>query len=144
MIVSVRRTIMMTDWQRYLRIALLSSSFEVLHSVGDFLLQNGFLANNKRDQLEVACLHGAMYTLPFAIFLYSLPKELRPQNLELILFVIFVSHVAIDHWAVASWYCRMYNWDWDTTPEEMHTPRFVIIECDQAMHKNINHLLLWL
>ena len=131
------------DWQKYLRIALISSTFEVLHSSGDFLLQNGYLANNKRDRLEVACLHGLIYTLPFALFLYSLPPFMRPKNLELKLAIICLTHIAIDHWAIASWWCRLYNLDFDTTPKNMCTPTWVIIECDQAFHRLINHTALW-
>lgn len=59
----------------------------ICHLVGDYLLQNSWMALNKTKSLIAAICHCAAYTLPF-IFLTQDP---------LILSYIFYGHVVIDY-----------------------------------------------
>jgi hypothetical protein len=69
----------------------------VLHLVGDYLLQNDWMAlNKKKPGLKgfVACLvHCLIYSLPF--LLISTPRQWV---------IIFVSHFIIDRWGFVKWF----------------------------------------
>jgi hypothetical protein len=63
----------------------------VAHGIGDYILQGDWMANEKTKQSLAAAVHTVTYTLPF-LFLTLSP---------LTLFVICITHFAIDRWRLA-------------------------------------------
>lgn len=70
------------------------------HLIGDFLLQNNWMANNKTKSFRVAILHAFLYTLPFLYLTSSLSA----------LFIIFSTHAIIDHLGLAKYFVFGRNW----------------------------------
>jgi len=62
----------------------------VCHAVGDYYLQSDWMALNKQRSWAVACLHAAVYTLPFLVLTCS----------PLALAVIAVTHAVEDHYSL--------------------------------------------
>ena len=104
----------------------------IAHRTGDFLLQNSFLALNKKKDWRVAVLHGLVYSLPFC-FLTQ-----KPQSLIL----ISGTHILIDFFNISSFWVRTYNWDWQGDVPKV--PLWVMVEVDQTLHYAINYLALLL
>jgi hypothetical protein len=72
------------------------------HLVGDYLLQNDWMAKNKADNnLEGWCaafIHCILYTLAVCLFMW---------NFQLIwIAVVFLSHFPIDKFAFGKWYLK--------------------------------------
>ena len=63
------------------------------HAIGDYIIQNSWMANEKTKRLWPAIVHGLTYTLPFYFITHS----------PLALFVIFATHVVIDRWRLAKY-----------------------------------------
>lgn len=79
----------------------------LFHLIGDYLLQNDWIAKNKGRMTNtgfLACLiHVVLYTLPFAIYYQSLRATL----------IICLSHFLIDKFALAKYWVALINWKWD-------------------------------
>lgn len=106
----------------------------VLHRVGDYLLQNSWLAFFKRSSLKVAAIHAALYTLPFLVL------ALHPWQYT----IIGLSHMLIDRYALASVWTRMYNGQlFERDRSKLKNPDWVNVEVDQSMHWVINALAIW-
>ena len=110
------------------------------HRAGDYLLQNGWMANHKqlRSLLgwRAVLLHGLVYSCCFLwwpVMQGTLLQEWWRYS------AIGVSHVLIDHYRIASLWAKFYNNDWTEPPV---TPRWVMVEIDQTMHLIINYLCL--
>ncbi|MBD0390228.1 MAG: DUF3307 domain-containing protein [Nostoc sp. C3-bin3] len=102
----------------------------IAHRTGDFLLQNSFLALNKKKDWRVAVLHGLVYSLPFC-FLTQKPESL---------ILISGTHILIDFFNISSFWVRTYNWDWQGDVPKV--PLWVMVEVDQTLHYAINYLAL--
>lgn len=63
------------------------------HLIGDYVLQNQWMADNKTKRLWPAIVHGAFYTLPFLLI------TLNPWSL----LIIFGTHVVIDRYRLAKY-----------------------------------------
>lgn len=110
----------------------------LLHLIGDYLLQNDWMAARKTQfNLEgwLACfIHSIFYTLPFSFF-YSL------QTCAIIL----VTHFLIDKFQLALYWIRLINWRKQSTnygfsekkPEWVALWLFVIT--DNSFHLIINY-----
>lgn len=61
------------------------------HLIGDYILQNDWMAQEKTRSTWIATLHGALYTLPFLLLTQSVPA----------LVVISSTHALIDHYRLA-------------------------------------------
>lgn len=103
------------------------------HLVGDYLLQNDWMASNKVKSIWVAIVHGLFYTLPF-LFLTQDPDVLG---------VICASHILIDHWRVATRVNQLKNWNFNSNgfPEDrpIWLTTWVIILMDNTLHLLINY-----
>jgi hypothetical protein len=66
------------------------------HFIGDYLLQNDYLAINKRTNWKVCLLHALLYLLPFLL------TDLSAMQLLL----IGLQHYIQDKSAFVKWYCR--------------------------------------
>jgi hypothetical protein len=114
------------------------------HLIGDYVLQSDRMAQWKRSSWAWATLHGAAYTLPFALFF-------RPSLLALC--IICFTHVVIDRLRLARYIIVAKNWlcdrrgDFATqtgfpvgTPSGLATALFIVV--DNTMHLAINYAAL--
>ena len=87
------------------------------HLVGDYLLQNDWIANRKTQSWRVAALHGLLYTLPFMLVTQSWAA----------LAVIASTHVVIDRlrlvkhliWLVNAASPRSWRYAWPEARDNM-------------------------
>lgn len=73
--------------------------YVLAHFIGDFLLQNDFLAVNKKKSNWICSLHVILYTIPFCF----------TEASELQLILIFVQHWIQDRTTFVSFYCRTFG-----------------------------------
>lgn len=80
------------------------------HLVGDYILQNDWMANEKTKRWKPAVLHGILYTLPYALITQSWAA----------LLIIAGTHVIIDRfrlakyliWAINQTCPKAYRYPW--------------------------------
>jgi hypothetical protein len=116
----------------------------LLHLVGDYLLQNDWMAQNKTKSDKAAFLHALVYSLPFALIVPSVAAWV----------VIFWSHYFIDRYRLAVYWIRFVN---SVTKEEAgrygyskFTPNakpefmafWLMVIIDNTLHLVINHVAL--
>lgn len=70
------------------------------HSVGDYILQSDWMANEKTKRSSAALAHAFVYSLCFVVFNPSL----------LAWFVIFATHFFIDRYRLARYIVWAKNW----------------------------------
>lgn len=70
------------------------------HSVGDYILQSDWMANEKTKRNSAALAHAFVYSLCFVVFNPSL----------LAWFVIFATHLFIDRYRLARYIVWAKNW----------------------------------
>ena len=75
----------------------------LLHLVGDYLLQNDWMANEKTKKILPAFIHAFIYSLPFILITTPLAAA-----------VIFISHFLIDHFRLVKYFLRLKEWRWKT------------------------------
>jgi len=104
----------------------------ILHLLGDYLIQNDFMAQNKKQLTrkgEIACqIHSLTYSLPF-LLIGSLPAVI----------LIYLSHYLIDRSGFVKWYMR-------TTGKEDFTKQpfspWSIFIIDNTFHLICNYFAL--
>lgn len=122
----------------------------VAHLVGDYVLQTDHMANTKTQRWAPALLHGATYTLPYALLTQS----------PLALAVIGGTHVVIDHYRLARYLVWAKNqlapavWRYrlvEAGPHGYHRDRppwlamWLLFIADNTAHLCINAVaVLWL
>src|SRR6186713_2504658 len=78
----------------------------ILHLMGDYLLQNDWMAENKGKFTAkgyLACLvHCLFYTIPFALAYESWH----------VVWIVFSTRFLIDKYKLAIFWCRIKNWHW--------------------------------
>ena len=129
----------------------------IAHWVGDYLLQNGWMAFNKINRWPPAIVHGCAYAMGFVItglFFSWLGIEAGQEivaNGALLLLrwkallVIGGSHAAIDRLSLASQWYRFYNGYAGLRLNELEPwQKAVCLQIDQGMHHFINVAsLIW-
>ena len=75
----------------------------ILHLVGDYLLQNDWLAQNKTKSSLAAMMHAVVYSTPF-IFICT-------SNWW---FLICFGHFLIDRYRLAVYWIKLVNWNWNS------------------------------
>ena len=106
------------------------------HLVGDWLLQNDWMAQNKQRHLITAAglVHFTIYTLTMTITLWFWAREpLTVQQIATFAFLTFVSHWLIDALALAKKWGQMVK---------QSNQVFVAITVDQAFHIIVIGLLI--
>lgn len=119
------------------------------HLIGDYVLQNHWMANTKTRSWVAALVHAALYTLPF----FFLTQDV------LALAVICGTHAVIDRYRLASYWVNF----WGVGVEGKVVPFFrymrgvygqpvepappflgvwLLIIVDNTIHLTINHLVL--
>ena len=119
----------------------------LLHLIGDYLLQSGWMAANKAKSHFAAFVHALVYSLPFILICPSLNAWL----------VIFVTHFFIDRYSLAKRVAIVKNYlaprkHWpkngDLSDFGYHkcTPEFLamwlLIIIDNTLHLLINFVAL--
>jgi len=74
------------------------------HLVGDYLLQNNWMALNKAKRAEVCMVHVTVYTL--VIFAFLLPEVGWSANLGIFLGITWVTHFIQDHFNIVGYWTR--------------------------------------
>lgn len=114
----------------------------VLHVLGDYILQNEWIAKNKLTNLYVSVLHALLYVLPFVIVF-------NPDFLAIL--VMTSTHSIIDRFRLARYVVWFLNGRKNDTPTG-HSPQtpaymavWLLIIVDNFMHIVINGAALkWL
>lgn len=79
-----------------------------LHLLGDFFLQNDWMAVNKSKYNKLGwltcSLHCLLYSIPFGLYYHSWPVFL----------LILLSHFLVDKFSIAKYITRFVNWNWKT------------------------------
>ena len=75
------------------------------HLVGDYWLQNDWMATYKKKYFWIALVHSMVYTIPFILL---------TQN-ALALFIICISHAVIDGTNIVNRLYEIKNWKFTTT-----------------------------
>ncbi len=107
------------------------------HLVGDYILQNDWMALGKYRSKWIALGHGLMYSFPFLFLPHSVTA----------IWIIGLSHAAIDHWKMANWISQIKNWNFKT-PDGFDPSRpiwltvWLGIITDNTVHLLINHFAL--
>ena len=70
------------------------------HLIGDYWLQNDWMACNKKIKLLPAIIHGIVYTMPFLLITQSITA----------LLVICITHILIDHTDIVGKLNQIKNW----------------------------------
>jgi hypothetical protein len=115
----------------------------LLHLVGDYLLQNDWMATNKTkdSRWNVAIeIHTLLYSLPF-LLITDLPQWL---------FLVYLTHYFIDRYCLAQYWIKLVNWNWksknygfaDDKPAFMSIWLLIII--DNVFHILFNSLAIYL
>lgn len=113
----------------------------ILHLLGDYVLQNDWMAQNKTKRHWPAFLHALLYALPFWLLHPSLAAWA----------VIFGTHFLIDRYRLALYWIRAYNGV--SEPGPFGYPRlkpeymafWLMVIIDNSLHLAINYAALrWL
>lgn len=112
----------------------------LLHFVGDYLLQNDWMAQNKTKEAFPCFVHCVIYTLPFGLILWQSP----------FIWVIFITHYLIDRYRLAEYWIRLVNnnWSGDNFGYSANKPKYLsvwlLIIIDNTFHVIINTLSIFL
>ena len=91
------------------------------HLIGDFLLQNKWMSENKEKKALPLLIHSAVYTA--AVFVLSLAAGgLSPAGVLL----IFAAHVILDKRGFVRWWCQNITKSFPST--------ILMVMTDQAWH----------
>jgi hypothetical protein len=104
----------------------------VLHLVGDYLLQNDWMARNKKDRSlkgEAACqVHCILYSLPFLLIASPV-----------CVFFIYLTHYLIDRFYFIRWYMNTVGQKEFAKPP---TAPWSIFFVDNTFHLLSNYLII--
>ena len=110
----------------------------IFHFIGDYLIQNHWLATNKTSNSLVALIHVIIYSLPFLLI----------TSLSAVA-IILTTHFFIDRFRLAQYWIKLVNWNWKSTnfgyTEDV--PKFLsiwlMIIIDNTFHIIINSLSIY-
>jgi len=113
----------------------------VLHLVGDYLLQNDWMAQEKVKNWFPCFVHCFLYAMPFGVvLLWGSP----------FIWLVFGSHYLIDRYRLAQYWIRLVNWKWDgdnfgyseEKPKWMSVWLMIIV--DNTFHVLFNSISIYL
>jgi hypothetical protein len=91
------------------------------HMVGDYLLQNRWMAIKKAQGLMPLLVHSFVYTLSIALFEFMGGRIKIPG-----LIIIFIAHVVLDQRAFVKWWAKKITQS-DSVP-------WLVVMLDQSWH----------
>lgn len=112
----------------------------ILHLIGDYVTQSGWMANNKTKRTWPALVHATVYALPFLLI----------GSFRAVL-VIWSTHFLIDRFRLARFVCFAKEFaggspkwaDCSATGYPSEVPPFLavwlMIACDNTLHLAINY-----
>lgn len=111
----------------------------ILHLVGDYLLQNDWMAREKTKSSLATFIHAVVYSIPFYILLY-----------DSTIWIVFLSHYFIDRYRLPIYWIKLVNWNWksknfgydETKPQFMSIWLMIII--DNTFHILFNSVAIYL
>lgn len=112
----------------------------VFHLVGDYLLQNDWMANEKTKDSLVCGIHCVIYTLPFAIAIFDSP----------FIWIVLVSHFFIDRFRLATYWIKLVNWSWGSNnfgykgDKPIWMSFWLMIIIDNTFHIIFNSIAIYL
>lgn len=110
----------------------------IFHLIGDYLLQNDWMARNKTKDSVAAMLHAAVYSLLFRLLV---PKWYW--------MAIFISHFFIDRYRLAEYWIKLVNWNWRSKnhgyPEDKpkYMSVWLLIIIDNVFHIIVNSACIY-
>ena len=109
----------------------------ICHLIGDYWLQNDWMALNKKKNAAIALLHSFIYTLPFLFITHSFWA----------LFVICTTHAFIDGTDLVNRLNRIKNWNFKTEDgygedRPVWLRVWLIIVQDNSLHLLLNYLAI--
>ncbi len=113
----------------------------LFHFIGDYLLQNDWLATKKTQSNFVAAIHAFIYGLPF-LFVVGNPY--------IWLFVVVGTHYLIDRYRLAVYWIKLVNWNWRSTnfgyaaDKPLWMSVWLMIIIDNTFHVLFNTLAIFL
>lgn len=110
----------------------------LLHLVGDYLLQNDWIAREKTRSSRVAMLHANLYATPFLLVCWS------PW-----IALLWLSHFFIDRYRIAVVWIRFVNRGTDSNygfpaSKPPHIAFWLMVIVDNTFHIIINSLSIYL
>jgi len=114
----------------------------IAHLIGDYCLQNQWMANNKTSRWLPALVHALLYTLPFLLVTQSWQA----------LAVIGLTHAIIDRYRLAKYWVRLWGigvpgilWGRSSEPPPPFLAVWLLIIVDNTAHLAINYAAIaWL
>jgi len=109
----------------------------IFHSVGDYVTQTNWMANEKTKRFFPAFLHATVYSLPFA---FIVPFEYWV--------IICSTHFFIDRYRLAVYVIRLKenNWTGDNFGYKDEMPKFLsmwlLFIADNTIHISINAICI--
>lgn len=113
----------------------------ILHLLGDYIFQNGWMANEKTKRWLPAITHGLVYSIPFLIIFGF--KAWVP---------IVTTHILIDRFRLIKYVLRVKEWNFKNewgykTEGEGSMPPFMwvwlMIIADNTIHLTINYISIY-
>jgi hypothetical protein len=111
----------------------------VAHLIGDYVLQNDYIANEKTKKTIPALIHILLYGIPF-IFLVGFSYSLL---------IIIVTHFFIDRFRLAVYWIKLINWNFKSKnfgfkeDKPMWMSVWLMIIYDNTFHIIINTLSIY-
>ena len=120
----------------------------ICHLIGDYLLQNNWMAQNKTKSFFPCMIHIGLYMLPFCILLEWYPEGSYTIALAAGI-IIGTTHYFIDRYDLAKYWIMLVNWSWgesnygygDNMPPVLAI--FLKIIIDNTFHLIINSICLY-
>jgi len=113
-----------------------------LHLLGDYFLQNDWMALNKNKYSNagwVACIiHCLLYSIPFGLYYHSFD----------VFALVYLSRFLIDKFSLAIYVTKLINWNWESRNYgfDERRPAFIVIWIhiirDNSMHIACNYFII--
>ena len=110
----------------------------LFHLIGDYLLQNDWMATNKTKNTIVALIHASLYSFLFFFI----------TDIEWFC-VLSVSHFFIDRFRLAQYWIMLVNWNWQSknfgydNDKPLWMSVWLMIIIDNTIHLLINTICIY-
>jgi len=111
----------------------------ILHLIGDYVLQNDWMAQNKVKKWVPALVHATVYSLPFLLLCWSWWW-----------LMLYLTHLVIDRFRLAVYWIKMVNWNWESKnfgyddAKPAYISLWLMIAIDNTFHIIFNTVSIWM